>query len=122
MHSTTGMLGVSLPSISVTYDRPVMAVTNELAEFPFQQDMNGGNPLGIGWTQSSIIGGQRANSASAFIQPFLKRPNLTILTGAHVTRVLQTAMVGGVPVFRGVEFAASASGERVRLNSTRASV
>jgi choline dehydrogenase-like flavoprotein len=98
--------------MSVSYDKPVIAVTNELAEFPYQRDMNGGNPIGIGWTQFSITNGQRTDSNSAYIQPFLKRPNLTVLTGARATRVLQTGSVRGAPVFRGVEFAASATGER----------
>jgi choline dehydrogenase-like flavoprotein len=113
-HTTTGLLGVSLPSISVSYDDRVIAVTNQLAEFPYQQDHNAGTPLGVGWTQSSIAQGNRTNSYSAYLHPFLSRPNLTVLGGAHVTRVLQTGTQSGVPVFRGVEFATSSTGTTVR--------
>jgi choline dehydrogenase-like flavoprotein len=104
------LLGVALPTITVSYDNPVIAVTNELAEFPYREDMNAGNPIGVGWTQSSILHGARSNSNSAYIQPFLARPNLTVLTGAHATRILQTGTSSGVPVFRGVEFATSSTG------------
>jgi choline dehydrogenase-like flavoprotein len=110
-HAKTGLLGVSLPSMSVSYDNHVIGVTKQLAEFPFQQDMNAGTPLGIGWTQSSIANGNRTNSYSAYVHPFLSRPNLAVLGGAHVTRVVQTGSVRGVPIFRGVEFATSASGQ-----------
>jgi choline dehydrogenase-like flavoprotein len=73
--------------------------------------MNAGNPLGVGWTQSSIAHGNRTNSYSAYLHPFLSRPNLAVLGGAHVTRVVQTGTSRGVPIFRGVEFAMSAHGE-----------
>jgi choline dehydrogenase-like flavoprotein len=116
VHSSQGLLGVSLPSITVSYDDHVIGVTKQLAEFPYRQDMNGGNPLGVGWTQSSVNNGARSSSNAAYIQPFLKRPNLTVLTGAHATRVLQTGSVKGVPVFRGVEFASSSTGQGVPLS------
>jgi choline dehydrogenase-like flavoprotein len=109
-HATTGLLGTSLPSISVSLDDRVIGVTSQLAEFPYRQDMNAGTPLGVGWTQSSIAQGNRTNSYSAYLHPFLARPNLAVLGGAHVTRVVQTGTSRGVPIFRGVEFATSAHG------------
>jgi choline dehydrogenase-like flavoprotein len=111
-HYTTGPLSVSLPISSVSLDAPVIQTTKELAEFPYQQDMNAGNPIGVGWTQSTVLNGARSNSNSAYIQAFLStRPNLTILTGAQATKIIRNGTSGGLPVFRQVQFVTSSGGK-----------
>ncbi len=51
-------------------------------------DLNGADSEGMGLRQLSIRGGTRETTARAFLAPALKRPNLTVLTDAQVTRVL----------------------------------
>lgn len=51
-------------------------------------DLNGEDSEGTGLRQLSIRGGTRETTARAFLRPALKRPNLTVLTGAHATRVV----------------------------------
>jgi choline dehydrogenase-like flavoprotein len=112
VHSQNGLLGVSLPDIPVvSLDAPVLATTRELpGEFPYQPDVNAGNPIGVGWTQSSIANGTRSDSNSAYIQKILTRPNLTVLTNAQVTKLVKTGLQNGLPIFRSVEFASNSSG------------
>ena len=58
------------------------------AGFPFNPDVNGANRLGFGPTQYTISRGRRVSTAVAFLKPAIRRPNLTIVTGEQVTRVL----------------------------------
>jgi choline dehydrogenase len=55
------------------------------------QDFNGELKEGFGLWQMTIRNGLRASSSNAFLRPALKRPNLTLKTHAHVTRVLVEA-------------------------------
>ncbi|KAH9475796.1 Pyranose dehydrogenase 1 [Psilocybe cubensis] len=90
-HSTTGINAVSLSGFPQGIDNRVIQTTSQLNEFPFNLDMNSGNPIGIGWLQSTIKGGSRSSSATSYLGPsFIKRPNLHVLIGAQVTRILST--------------------------------
>ncbi|MCA1721126.1 MAG: GMC family oxidoreductase N-terminal domain-containing protein [Actinobacteria bacterium] len=51
-------------------------------------DFNGAEQDGIGLYQVTQKGGRRASTASAFLRPALKRPNLEVRTLAHATRVV----------------------------------
>ncbi|MBO1114472.1 GMC family oxidoreductase [Bordetella petrii] len=51
-------------------------------------DFNGARTEGLGAYQLTLRGHWRCDAASAFLAPVLRRPNLTVLTGVHVTRVL----------------------------------
>ncbi len=51
-------------------------------------DLNGEDSEGMGLRQLSIRGGIRETTARAFLSPATKRPNLTVLTNAQVTRVV----------------------------------
>ncbi|MQU09234.1 GMC family oxidoreductase [Pseudomonas helleri] len=51
-------------------------------------DFNGGDNQGCGYFQVNQRAGVRWNSSKAFIRPVLKRPNLTVLTGVQVDKVL----------------------------------
>ena len=55
---------------------------------PFNADFNGETSLGVGSYQLSISGRWRSSSAAAFLSPVRARPNLTVVTGAHTSRVL----------------------------------
>jgi choline dehydrogenase len=58
------------------------------AGFGFNDDINGPVRPGFGPTQLTIHNGLRVSTSKAFLRPALSRPNLTVLTDAHVVRVL----------------------------------
>ncbi|MBV6285457.1 GMC family oxidoreductase [Pseudomonas aegrilactucae] len=51
-------------------------------------DFNGGDNQGCGYFQVNQRSGVRWNAAKAFLRPVDKRPNLTVLTGVEVDKVL----------------------------------
>ena len=111
VHGKTGPVLTSLPGNASILDSRVLQTTSELTEFPFNLDMNSGNPLGVGWLQSTIGHGVRSSAATAFLtQDTLDRQNLDVLIGTRVTRLLQTGRKKGKPTFLGVELAQSISG------------
>lgn len=69
------------------------------AGHPRNDDFNGEQQDGVGYYQSTAKGGWRISTATAFLKPARRRPNLTVLTGALTQRVL---IEGGEA--RGVEF------------------
>jgi hypothetical protein len=48
VHGFHGAVDVSLPGFPMPLDKRVIASTQETADFPFNQDMNSGDVLGIG--------------------------------------------------------------------------
>lgn len=60
------------------------------AELGYQivQDMNGPVSECVGLYQITTRNGVRASAATAYLRPALSRPNLRVVTGAHVTRIL----------------------------------
>ncbi len=55
---------------------------------PSTADMNGAAPEGVGAYAVTTHGGLRWSAADAFLRPAMARRNLTVLTGAQVTRVV----------------------------------
>ncbi|KXN85084.1 Choline dehydrogenase, mitochondrial [Leucoagaricus sp. SymC.cos] len=107
LHSTTGVNSVSLPGFAHSVDQRVIQTTKDLPdEFPFNEDMNSGNHLGLGWTQVTINGSRRSSSATSYLgTDFISRKNLHVLVNARVTRLLRTGTSRhGVPEILGVEF------------------
>jgi len=61
------------------------------AGLPLNNDFNGAQQEGCGFFQvTQTPAGQRANSAYAFLDDALTRPNLTVMTGVRVTRICFT--------------------------------
>ena len=58
------------------------------AGLPYNRDFNGAVQEGAGTYQMTIKGGRRNSAARAFLRPAMRRPNLEVITGAMVTRVL----------------------------------
>lgn len=58
------------------------------AGIPRNHNANAGSNLGVDYTQVFERRGRRVSSADAYLHPARKRPNLTVETGAHVTRVV----------------------------------
>ncbi|MGB1006863.1 MAG: GMC family oxidoreductase, partial [Thalassobaculaceae bacterium] len=55
---------------------------------PRNGDYNGRTQEGISYAQRTIHKGRRMSSARAFLKPAMGRPNLTVRTGAHATRIV----------------------------------
>jgi choline dehydrogenase len=58
------------------------------AGLPRNDDFNGREQDGVGWYQLTQRNGMRCSAAVAYLHPALERPNLTVETDAHVTRIL----------------------------------
>jgi choline dehydrogenase len=52
------------------------------------EDFNGPRQDGVGWYQVTQRKGQRCSAATAYLHPAMSRPNLTVHTGALVTKIL----------------------------------
>ncbi len=79
------------------------------AGIPENTDINGERNDGVGLTQVSQKRGRRWSAADAYLRPARRRPNLTVMTGAHVTRVV---FEGGRAT--GVEFVQAGQPQTVR--------
>ena len=77
------------------------------------EDFNGPSQDGVGWYQVTQRNGQRCSAATAYLRPAMSRPNLTVLTGALVTKVIiESGYATGVSyLHRGEAEAARANGE-----------
>jgi choline dehydrogenase len=56
--------------------------------YDYNPDFNGAQQEGVGPYQLTVKDGKRHSAAAAFLLPILDRPNLTVTTGALVTRLL----------------------------------
>jgi choline dehydrogenase len=76
-------------------------------------DFNGGRQEGIGYYQLFTKKGWRCSTATAYLRPALKRPNLEVATDAHVSRVVcRNGRATGVRYRRGdAEFEVRAARE-----------
>jgi choline dehydrogenase len=69
---------------------------------PRNRDYNGTHQAGVSYVQRIIRGGRRVSAARGFLHPAMKRPNLTVRTHAHATRlVLEGKRVLGVRYHKG---------------------
>ncbi|KUF94943.1 hypothetical protein AM588_10005293 [Phytophthora nicotianae] len=58
------------------------------AGYPFTEDMNGYQQEGFGWMDMTVWKGFRWSTASAYLRPAMKRPNLTVVTDTFVSKVV----------------------------------
>ncbi|KAI0270601.1 aryl-alcohol-oxidase from pleurotus Eryingii [Gloeopeniophorella convolvens] len=120
IHGTSGPVEISVQGFPSDLDSRVFRTTAELpAEFPFNEDVNSGNPLGISWNQFAVGGGVRTSASTAYLRPALSRPNLDVLINTQVTKVIRTGTNHGLPVFLGVQFAQNANSQLYALNATK---
>ena len=85
------------------------------AGIPAVDDFNGGDNFGSGYFQVNQRNGRRWSAARGFLKPALGRPNLKLVTGAQVERVLTEdgRAVGVAWRQDGIRFEAAADGEVV---------
>ncbi|TFK32690.1 hypothetical protein BDQ12DRAFT_638418 [Crucibulum laeve] len=114
VHGFKGPVAFSVTGNLSNIDDRVLATTQELSDqFPFNQDTNSGNLLGIGWQQNSLGNGSRSSSSAAYLTPVLNtRANLDVLIQTRVTRLVTTGTSNGVPEFKSVEVAQTSTGPR----------
>jgi choline dehydrogenase-like flavoprotein len=67
---------------------PLFIEAAQQAGFVENPDFNGATQEGVGMYQVTHKGGERFSAAKAYLTPNLTRPNLTVITGAHTTRIL----------------------------------
>jgi choline dehydrogenase len=112
-HGAGGPVHVHDPSATVhPLCRTFLAACTE-AGLPITRDFNGAETEGAGLWQVTIRDGVRVSSASAYLRPALRRPNLEVATEARATRVLFSGTVAtGVEYVRaGSRVTASARSE-----------
>jgi len=82
---------------------------------PRNSDFNGVKQEGCGYYQATLRNGRRCSVADAYLSPALDRANLTVVTGAHITRVaLEGTKAVGIDYVVGSEaYRALASTETV---------
>jgi 4-pyridoxate dehydrogenase len=75
------------------------------AGYPQTDDYNGAQQDGFGRLQMTIAKGRRSSTATAYLRPAMKRPNLTILTEAMATKIVLegTRATGVTLTHRGAE-------------------
>ena len=57
------------------------------AGYPRTSDYNGARQEGFGAMEMTVWNGRRWSAANAYLRPALQRPNVTLMTGAHVERI-----------------------------------
>ena len=67
---------------------PVFVEAARQAGYPVNADFNGARQEGVGMYQVTHKNGERFSAAKAYLTPNLGRVNLTVMTGAHTTRIL----------------------------------
>ena len=82
------------------------------AGYPKTSDYNGKQQEGFGPMHMTVGNGVRSSTSNAYIKPAKNRPNLTILSGVLVQRVLLKNKVA-----RGVEY--KVNGKTEKLNATK---
>ena len=86
-HGTGGPLNIADLRYVNPLTRAFLSAAGELG-FPSNPDFNAQVQDGAGLNQVTQKNGKRHSAADAYLQPSLHRENLSILTGAHVLRLL----------------------------------
>jgi choline dehydrogenase-like flavoprotein len=85
-HSTEGELSVKVPMV-----HPIVEDVLKAAEdvgYKINPDYNGENQEGFAISQQTIDEfNKRASSATSFLKKVMDRPNLDVVTGAHVSKI-----------------------------------
>ena len=88
LHGAFGPVQISRPGVNHKLSKAWIAA-GEAMGLPYNDDTNGVSREGFGPVDLTVGAGRRSSSASAYLPHFVRRrPNLTILTGAHATRIL----------------------------------
>ncbi|HYC44420.1 MAG TPA: GMC family oxidoreductase N-terminal domain-containing protein [Burkholderiales bacterium] len=86
-HGVGGPLTVSDPTDKHPMCEAFFAAA-EACGYPRNPDINGASQTGFGYNQVTQRRGRRCSTAVAYLRPARPRPNLTVATDAHATRIL----------------------------------
>jgi choline dehydrogenase len=87
LHGRDGELAVSETLFRDSTNSAVIEGFGQIG-VPHNPDFNGPDQFGAGHYQMTMRAGRRCSAADAFLRPVMNRPNLTVLTGVTVQRVL----------------------------------
>jgi choline dehydrogenase len=87
-HGGSGPLSVFAPDITRTPLAAAFVQAALDAGYGASPDSNGERQEGFGRVDRTTLNGRRCSAARAYLEPASRRPNLTVLTGALVHRVL----------------------------------
>ena len=86
-HGADGPLAVSNMRVERDICGAIISAAEELG-IPKNNDFNGATQEGAGYFQLTAKNGRRCSSAVAYLNPVRHRPNLKIVTHAHIERLL----------------------------------
>ncbi|MBV6416023.1 MAG: Oxygen-dependent choline dehydrogenase [Steroidobacteraceae bacterium] len=86
-HGGDGPIHVSRPQVKHPLARAFVEAGAQ-AGYPHNEDTNGARREGFGPVDVTVGRGRRSSTSSAYLRPVMNRPNLSVITGAHVTRIL----------------------------------
>ena len=86
-HGTDGPLNIAAPRIVNPMTTAYLEAA-QLAGYPLNPDFNGEKQDGVGFYTFTQRGGERVTAERAYLDPVRHRPNLTVISGKPVTRIL----------------------------------
>ncbi|KAL0959581.1 hypothetical protein HGRIS_011291 [Hohenbuehelia grisea] len=118
-HGKRGNVLTSLPGWPTEIDNKVLNATTQIPGYPYNEDMNSGDQIGIGWVFSSVGNSKRSSSSTAYLTPsVLRRPNLDVLLQTQVTRLISSKSSKQVS-FKRVEVAQGPRSPRLTLRARK---
>ncbi|ODM33889.1 GMC oxidoreductase [Marinobacter adhaerens] len=87
-HGKGGNLHISAPESAEYPMSEAFVDAARQAGFVYSSDFNGANQEGVGYFHLNIKNGRRFGAADAYLKPAMNRQNLTVLTDAHVKKVV----------------------------------
>ncbi|WP_420408520.1 GMC family oxidoreductase [Hoeflea sp.] len=113
----TGPLNLFVPGATVHPLTRKWFEAGEAMGLPLNPDFNGESQDGIGLLEFTIHKGRRLSAARAFLRPAMKRPNVRVVTNAHVTSLtFDGSRVTGVTYRRGGKLVTISAGREVILS------
>lgn len=85
-HGQGGLVYVQAAEADELGDRFIQACAD--SGLPLADDFNTGNNEGVGYYHVNIKNGRRQSTVECYLKPILHRSNLTVLTEAHVERII----------------------------------
>lgn len=110
-HGTDGPLGVSNLQDPQPMTRAFIRSCQEMG-LPYNPDFNGPVQEGCGAYQVTVRNARRCSAAVGYLRPAIKRPNLTVVTGAFVTRIVFEGLRAV-----GVEYSTGSAARLVRASN-----
>jgi choline dehydrogenase len=110
-HGVGGPLSVSDIHSPNPLFEAYIAASNQLG-IPYNADFNGALQEGVGYYQLTTRAGRRCSAAVAYLRPAARRSNLSIQTGASVSRILFEKK-------RAVGVEMNVGGERIEVKARR---